>query len=1456
MGLTVNGDVVRLRVLVLAALLLVTLTGIARAGTPLQAIRSDAQGLRLEARDLEPSWRATADGTRFDLSLTGMTTGGPLGGWRVPSAGRWILVPPGTRPRLVVVTEDWRAAGGRRLDYETVPATRPGRDVDSQGFLDVKLEPGSEVPTDLQLARPVREERSRGGRARTGNALVLGEIRTWRGRRIAPVTLVPVRHGADGTVTGVLASGAWEIRFEADEKARTSVDQVRLDTRNDERFAGGFLNSDLLKGLPSEAAFHGVRPAVFDKTAKIQDVVLEAPEVRIGVAATDMLRVTAATLRDRGLLTADVDESQIRLYQRRYVPRLDDGSGDPPYAEIEVPIHMVGEGDAFDGDDFFVFHGLRPRDDTEFTADLGDGLETIPGCGDNGEWSNGTNVYWLAAATPPAGVPWARMATATLAASGGSPLGSYRRVDYREDNEIFRAQIGDRRGDRLYFNNSTDPNVSVGLSSRWYPDPAGAPALFEVGAAAYADSQDAIIRLIDVALQVTDGVDTDLGTMRVGTVTDREFAFPEVPASILLGKSAAMRFTPRTVQMWAFVNWVRLSYDALYKAYDPVTEAGDFRLNFHSGTGTGPRDVEVTGFEDSEIGLFDVSDPRNPIFIDLAAANKVDAGTSWTLSIRPAAGDRAFWAVGDWTNPDPALGVRQINPYLASVAESPVNPLAAATAPDVLVVTHADFRAGLDPWIAHRQARSAEPLNFHVVDVADLYDWYSGGLRDKWAIRRFVRHALNHSGWGSWALVLVGDANENARELAVHPDARSWSRDLVPTHYHVQSDAVQGFHELMASDKWYVTGQTGETDATDDYPARLNQPWEMYVGRLPCNSTTELDRMIDKIIVVETLADGEDWRKRAVIIADDSWSDGYGASGSVLRWNSGDPNFARSQGENDATWSGGSPVALETNLVELSEWLDPLYPDYPPVTYTREPDDVQADTRSVATPRLLSALSGGGMFAHYQGHANIWLIASEYWLVDGVKIFGNQDPSRDLARLSNTGRPFVFFGMGCHVGDFAQSPSTDGKFFERSFCEKMLADSRAGAVASYGSPGYEFININAALSETMFDVWLTRPPVSGPGSRGRSRWMLGEMLWAAEAEYLAIHWGSSYSRGAIAQFAVLGDPLMMLDAGPPQVAATLRGSPDETLADEADLTGLDETNLRTVSIHARDEAGIDRLRVTDSLGADLTSQVVAVADSLPTGETDHQEVFYELEVPVRPFAHTLEVEVWDTGAPLASDRHWTLTLNVGQEVEFTVGGEIVDPDRFAFELDLPVTFTGHVTSAAWLSAGMAMSLEGDNLDLSNVSFDLAEVGKGDKTNAMTVTFTATAPAGSEGERAVDLVLDGHRTTWVLQAGEQSLADVAIGRVYSFPNPLRADARIVFETSAASCRGVIRIFNTAGRTVARLPVIHDGSGTCVVPWDARDAEGDEVANGTYLYRVELAAPDGQIASDVQRLVVMR
>jgi hypothetical protein len=331
---------------------------------------------------------------------------------------------------------------------------------------------------------------------------------------------------------------------------------------------------------------------------------------------------------------------------------------------------------------------------------------------------------------------------------------------------------------------------------------------------------------------------------------------------------------------------------------------------------------------------------------------------------------------------------------------------------------------------------------------------------------------------------------------------------------------------------------------------------------------------------------------------------------------------------------------------------------------------------------------------------------------------------------------------------------------------------------------------------------------------------------------------------------------MRLDADQPQVTATLVGDPDQPISGEVEIYATDSSNLRTINITAKDEAGIDRLKVSDpATGQDYT-QIVVVSETLPPGQVDHQFVNYSLQVPVYPYDHDLLVEVWDTAGPLASDRHYELTLKMPQTAVFMTGGEIVDPDEFIFPAQTLLSFTADVTSAAWLleydaASDFALTSKDETLTLTNVEFLL------DKNQQLSVSFDAiSATQNADDQHVLVLTIDGYATELVLQQGTETEHAPTIGKVYNYPNPMSDSTRFVFESGLPSGEGTIRVFSVAGRVVANIRFNFAGGGSGVVEWDGRDNAGDEMGNGTYLYRVEIDSGEGLVVSDVQRLVMMR
>ncbi|MDX2473075.1 MAG: C25 family cysteine peptidase, partial [Candidatus Krumholzibacteria bacterium] len=1054
------------------------------------------------------------------------------------------------------------------------------------------------------------------------------------------------------------------------------------------------------------------------------------------------------------------------------------------------------------------------------------------------------NFYWVAASTPDGGQPWARMESLSLPAATGTPLANYRRSEHVEEQEAFRENLPNVGTDRLYYNNHTAREVTASINPLYGPDQTGTNVQLQVAITGFNTVSRAL--RFELLTGTTTTLLEDYSLASTGEVV-RTYSLP--PAAID-GPSTRVRMVtnPEGGFIFSYLNWMKISYDALFQATSN-------RLDFGVGTDAGARPVEVTGFADSDLGLYEITNPRAPKLVQLGAGNIVADGATWKLSVMPnqAIGEqRSFFAAGDAGG----AGIEEFVTFRSVAVPDPVSPVeTGGRNPDLIVITHEDFSDAIGRWVDHRIARSGGTLDVHVVKLQDVFDWYSGGLKDAWAIKRFTAHAISE--WNSWSLMIVGDANENVLGKEVMASARDWSQDWVPTHYHVQH--ASGFApELMASDKWYASLQAGGNYPNDSFPFDVNAPWDMYSGRFPCNSVGELNVMIDKVITVENVQDNQDWRRRGIFFADDEWSNGLGIQAqSELTYKYGEITFGASELDSlGFMWENRAAVPLEAVVVLLKSYMDVGFPYVlPPPPGSPDPRDL-GDSRDYAadfaTDPLIQALSGGGIVCHYQGHANPYVLSSEFWFEDRKVTLGRDD----VDRLANSGKPWFFMGMGCHIADWAQNAvRTEVVPNEPSLAEKMLSRNNAGASAIYASSGFEFISANKEFGEYIFRRWVDTPPAArevGNGSGSdlpiRSRWMTGELMWAAEADVRADKPWYPYPE-MIAQYVILGDPLMLLDAGPAQVTATLVGDPDQEISGEVELVAIDASNTRTITMEARDEAGIDRIQIVDSNGADLTSQIVT--ETLPQGAVNQRIVNYSLEVPVQPYDHSLTVRVFDTGGILASDRHYELMLDMPQTAAFVTGGVVIDPDDWVFQAEEAVSFSARITSSAQLSETMVLSLTSETLFLSDIVFSF------NKGRELDVDFTALATAtNSDDTHAVVLAIDGLPTELVMQSGAGAAPVAGIGRVYNFPNPMAGNTRFVFESRAPGGAGVIRVFSVAGSSVAQIKFDQTSGGRSTVTWDGRDSRGDELGNGTYLYRVEIEAPGGRIVSEMQRLVMMR
>ena len=241
---------------------------------------------------------------------------------------------------------------------------------------------------------------------------------------------------------------------------------------------------------------------------------------------------------------------------------------------------------------------------------------------------------------------------------------------------------------------------------------------------------------------------------------------------------------------------------------------------------------------------------------------------------------------------------------------------------DYIVITHADFHAAAERLATWRgeDDRFGTPLKSIVVDVADIYDEFSGGLLDPMAIRSFVKYAADNWETSPFFILLMGDGTH---------DYKNNSGTSHPNWMPAYQEGITGF------DEWFVRIE-GEYELPD-----------LAIGRLPVQSLAEAEGLVDKIINYDREPEIGPWQARALVVADDV-----------------DP------GETD--W-------LFVRDADVAAWLMPLSVDVDKLYMGNFP--LEGRTKPSARTEFIRQFNLGSAILMYVGHGNLDVLAHEQLFV-------------------------------------------------------------------------------------------------------------------------------------------------------------------------------------------------------------------------------------------------------------------------------------------------------------------------------------------------------------------------------------------------------------------------------------------------------------------------------------------
>lgn len=500
-----------------------------------------------------------------------------------------------------------------------------------------------------------------------------------------------------------------------------------------------------------------------------------AGAIKVHVTTPGWVRVTGDQLRRAGL-AADVDPRELGAYRQGQ----------------EVALLVSGAADGrLDPTDAIEFYGFPP--DTALS---------------------GTGVYWLSPgvdhprrvaqpAPTPSGATtaasWASFTASALATT--APRQSYAVAETRKP---YRSQYV-----AAVQNGALENFFGPVVSAEGFEDALQLDAL--------RSDVDLPARLSVTVQGATRGVHRlrvslgghDLGEMIFENPVSRTETF-EVPATQL--REGAN--TVRLVRSSGSATDVVL-VDTLALAYPRALRARSDALSF---VATRQAVATVTGFSSAAVRVFEITDPDRPTWVP-ATVEGTPPAVSVTVA-EPAARDRALLAIAD-----PA-----ILPPAATFRDAPSAWHASNRRQGLVMIAHASLLEAAARLVSQRER---EGTAVALVDVQDVYDEFSFGVRESNAIRSFLVRA--RAAWDSPPryLLLLGDASFDGRNRMGAGDF-----DLVPTHY-VATRQLE-----TASDDWFVD------DDEDGVP-------EIAVGRLPARTPEELTLMLHKGLALQPLATTE-----------------------------------------------------------------------------------------------------------------------------------------------------------------------------------------------------------------------------------------------------------------------------------------------------------------------------------------------------------------------------------------------------------------------------------------------------------------------------------------------------------------------------------------------------------------------------------------------------------------------
>ncbi len=728
-----------------------------------------------------------------------------------------------------------------------------------------------------------------------------------------------------------------------------------------------------------------------------------------------------------------------------------------------------------------------------------------------------------------------------------------------------------------------------------------------------------------------------------------------------------------------------------------------------------------------------------------------------------------------------------------------------------IIITHKNFMQQAERLKTYRENEAKIPISSIVVDVQTIYNEFSCGIQDVSAIRDFIKYAYDNWQTKPVYFLLFGKGTYDYKNVEGFGD------NFVPTWQTEESLKLIFGADSYTSDDFFA-----RIDAADLIP-------DLAFGRITARTEEEAINYIDKIIFYESESEKGNWRNLITLIADDGYtSDRY----------EGSEHTAPSE-------------TLANQIVPPSFDLKKIYlADYPVVLTGN------GRRKPAANTDIIQIMNQGTLLVNYIGHGNPELWAHEYVFERSVA----------LPQLKND-KYFFLCAATCDFGYY------DIPNFQ-SGAEEMLFLKDAGSIATFNSARLVFSGQNHNLNYTLMANLLDYPRdtinLSVP---------IGYSVFKTKIQHNSVN---------DQKFHLLGDPTIRLNI--PQYFGSidsLNGIPFNGLVQIKALsrTRISGTILKPDSSKWINFNGEGILTVYDSERNKLLEEISVGhpfymiipggvifrgRESVVNGEFDAEFVvpkdilyenkngkiiFYFLNDEDDGLAFSSDIIVGGTDSSTVND-------NEGPEIEiffddasyynaYLVGPEPKAIIKLSDETGLNVTGTG----VGHKLEGILNEDESNPIDFTD--YFTGELDGGGKKGEVNYQFSRL----NDGDYLLNVKAwdvfnnfsDENANFTVISAD-----DLVIRDVYNYPNPFSSFTTFTFQQNLTKPIDVkIKVYTISGRLIKEIEEKNLNQKFVKINWDGLDEDGDQLANGTYLYKLIVKTTDGDYSESVLgKMAVMK